>query len=704
MRRPLALAGFSLLLSTLLCILLGTRFALILGSVSLVLLFLLFLKSTNNSRLVTSLRGCCFFFLCGCLGFFLQFQMQVAPLLPLENQTKYVQYTVLEEQGTYDDVAYYTVSAKGLYPDPDKDCQFRLSMAYPHRVAVGDHAGGMVTFSTSSSPTLMADHVYLTATALEEVSPTLYGKEFSFSYYTHQVRESISALFAQQGTKDTLSLVKGICLGNADGMSEELQNAFYSCGLGHLVAVSGLHTSQIGGVFIALFLFLTKSKRWVKLCSLGFVWGFVEITGFSYSSLRAAIMFSFFAVGSCVFRRMDSLNTLGGAVTAIVLCNPFAAYNLGFLASVGACLGIILFTTPLQQKLQKLLPEVFQTNKILSYLLTGFCTTLSATATTIPCNLLAFHTLSPIAPLSNLLCIPLGTAILVLGLCGAVMSFIPPFSFVGTLCLWVAHGLAFLIAQFATILSKIPYHVLPQSTPITFFIIVLCGVGIAWILLYPNRFKGVSKLLVVVLLCLGILSSSFLPALPQNTQEICILATEYDAAMVVMDKDTTILIGSIAPRDLDRYLGSRGITHIDLWVLPQRDNYSTALTSLPKQYQVDEIMTFLYADTLGLLSNVDKNIPIHFLNSMTLGKVKITALDNYSVFVIKTPNTTLYFGDTRGNEQQLQEYPFAFLNRKSGYADVHILHDGKEVYPINQTTVIRATPNGCQVYQPRFVF
>ncbi|MBR3844457.1 MAG: ComEC/Rec2 family competence protein [Clostridia bacterium] len=702
MRRPLAISGFSLALSNLLCVLWGNAFAGIAGGVTLSLLILLFFTSANNSRLVHSLCGCCLFFLCGCFCFLIQYQIQIQPLLPLDHTTKYIEYTVIEEEGTYDEIAYYTVSAKNLYPDKEKECNIRLSMAYPHRVSVGDRAGGIVTFSVSDSAKLSADRIYLTARSQPDVAPTHMGQTHGFSYYAHKARTFITTLFTQTGTNTSTPLLTGICLGNARDMTIEQQTDFYACGLGHLVAVSGLHTNQVGSFFIVLFLMLFQRRRWVKLGSLVFVWGFVLLTGLSFSALRAAIMFTFFAVGSCFFRKMDPLNTLGGAVTAILLCNPFAVGNIGFLASVSACLGLILLASPLEQKLHSLLPMVFQRNKVLSYVIKGLCTTLSALIATIPCNLLSFHSFTLVAPLSNILCVPLGTMALILGLFGTVFSLIPPLSLVGTLCLWTAHRLVTLIIHIAHWLAKIPFGTLPQATPITFFAILLCGGGILWLVLHPHKLKPVVKFLIVILLCCGVLCSSLLPAYPQDTEEICIVANEYDAAVVFLSKDTAILIGGCSMHEMNKILSSRGVSKLNLWVLPNRANYSIALTQLPQQFKVDKIMTFPYADTLGLFSAMKQEIPLHFSNSLTVGSISVTAEENFKSFTVETKNTSLFYGDTVWTEHPPQD--FAFFNQKSEYADRHVLQNEKEYYPIVQTTTIRISPDRHRIYQPNFLF
>ena len=90
MRRPLAIAGFTLLFTNLLCMVLGISASRILGGISLVLLALLWIvKAKNNSRLLSALGGCCFFCLVGCCTFALAFQIQVQPTMKIQLKSCY---------------------------------------------------------------------------------------------------------------------------------------------------------------------------------------------------------------------------------------------------------------------------------------------------------------------------------------------------------------------------------------------------------------------------------------------------------------------------------------------------------------------------------------------------------------------------------------------------------------------------------------
>ena len=700
MRRPLAIAGFSLLFANLLSLCLGTMIAVGMGAVALIIvIFILFRK--NNSRLAKAVSGCCFFFLLGILSFLLIFHINVQPLASLHNTTRYTEFTVVEEKGEYHTSKYYIASAKGFYPNKEKACKIRIATETPITLSIGEKAGALLTFSAKPTYNLLAENVYLTATLAQETAPIVLGQEKGFAYFVGTARRAVADRLNTHGTENTTALVKGICLGDSKGLSLSVESNFFSCGLGHLVAVSGLHTGQIGGLFIGLFLLLTKQKRFVKLFSLLFVWSFVLLTGASFSALRSAIMFSFFAIGSCFLRKPDSLNTLGAAVTAILLCNPLAIGNIGFLASVSACIGLVLLATPLQTKIQSLCPQKVRNTKPCTALAGGLSATLSATAATIPCNFLSFRALSLVAPIANLVCVPLATGILVLGLSGTVFSMLPPLSVLGSVFLWLSHGLASFILFFVEHLAKIPYHSLAQGTPIAFVGFLLFALGAAFILFSKNKGSKIWKPLLIALLCLAMVFSCLLPAFPQSTTEFCFLANSYDGGLLTIHGRTAVFIGASMTWELDQLLSSRGLTQIDLWVVPWRKNYSTALTTLAKQFPVKQIMTFPLAKAMGLFSPWETVPPITCNRTQTTGNITVTAQEDFQAFTITIGNTNLYYGDTRPDKTH--NYPLSFVHTKATNTCHTVTYNGTTKH-IDTTTVIRVRNDAVKVYQPKFFY
>lgn len=76
---------------------------------------------------------------------------------------------------------------------------------------------------------------------------------------------------------------------------------------------------------------------------------FLALSGFQPSASRGAAMYGVLLLADSTGRRSDGLNSLGLAVLAVCLGNPFAGGDLGFALSVTATLGIVLLYRPLEQ-------------------------------------------------------------------------------------------------------------------------------------------------------------------------------------------------------------------------------------------------------------------------------------------------------------------------------------------------------------------
>ena len=112
-------------------------------------------------------------------------------------------------------------------------------------------------------------------------------------------------------------------------------------------------------------------------------------------------------------RRSDGLNSLGLAVLAVCLGNPFAGGDLGFALSVTATLGIVLLYRPLEQaflgrRRQGLAFALWKPAAV------SLAATAAALLGTFPVQLAVFGGFPLLLPLANFLMAAPGTALLYL--------------------------------------------------------------------------------------------------------------------------------------------------------------------------------------------------------------------------------------------------------------------------------------------------
>ena len=181
-------------------------------------------------------------------------------------------------------------------------------------------------------------NIYVTAN-VEEYTKT--GKSvFNLNKYIIDLRKDIKNFFAVNMGNDRGALSCALLIGDVSEMSERVYSYFRSSGVTHLMAVSGLNTSILGGM---LYLFLKRlrvnEKINVSVVLLALV-SYCALSGFTKSVIRSSIMLGVMLVAGVAKKQADALNSLGFSVFIICL-NPFAAVDISALLSCSATLALL---------------------------------------------------------------------------------------------------------------------------------------------------------------------------------------------------------------------------------------------------------------------------------------------------------------------------------------------------------------------------
>lgn len=226
-------------------------------------------------------------------------------------------------------------------------------------------------------------------------------------------RHSLLQRYRQLDADDSqYAVIAAMALGDKSAMSRELKDVYAVSGASHVLALSGLH---LGIIYMLLSLLVVGRRfRVVSQVVIVFsIWAFVLLVGMSSSVVRSALMISVYALLSLANRNRASLNALALAVILILLFSPASLYDVGFQLSFSALLAILL------------IQPLFERPRIVTFLfdrpvlrwLYGLCTvSISAQVGVAPLIAYYFGRFSTYFILTNLLVIPLTTAILYLAL------------------------------------------------------------------------------------------------------------------------------------------------------------------------------------------------------------------------------------------------------------------------------------------------
>ena len=195
------------------------------------------------------------------------------------------------------------------------------------------------------------------------------------------------------------ALGAGILLGVRTSIAPEINDSFAAAGLTHVVAISGWNIAIVTALVLSLIRPLERRAggRWTTaLIAASTVGAYVILTGASPSVVRAALMAGAMLVGRLAGSRAHATSALGLAALAMLLVAPSVLWDVGFQLSLLATAGLIWYGRSIEQRL----------HRWPAWLREPVSLTLAAQLTTLPVILVNFERLSLVAPLSNVLVVP----------------------------------------------------------------------------------------------------------------------------------------------------------------------------------------------------------------------------------------------------------------------------------------------------------
>lgn len=221
-------------------------------------------------------------------------------------------------------------------------------------------------------------------------------------------REKIISDFRITLGDDCGGFLSGMVFGEKRFLDGKIKNSLYRTGIGHIMAVSGLHIS----VMAMFVMYLLKRLRLNKFLSFGIVNIFmlfmVIMANTPASAVRAMIMFDT-AYSAGLFRRKnDTFNSLAVAVLIMCIVNPYIIYSQGFLLSVAGTFGTGVFAPYMVKNLSA---KTFRKR-----IVRDFLAMVSASVAIMPLSMLYFEEVSVISPLTNIIIVPLCTVCMVMGM------------------------------------------------------------------------------------------------------------------------------------------------------------------------------------------------------------------------------------------------------------------------------------------------
>ncbi|MBO4734080.1 MAG: ComEC/Rec2 family competence protein [Clostridia bacterium] len=312
-----------------------------------------------------------------------------------------------------------------------------------------------------------------------------YG-ENSFFAAVGKIRSYIKKTIGDNYSDEDTAVLTALNTGDRSLLSDEFYSKVLTCGVSHVMVVSGLHISIIIG---SIFLLIEKFfyNRYLKaLTSLLLIFLICAVCGFTLSVLRAGCMFLFSAISPVFLRRNDSFNSLGSSVLLLVFISPLCVLSVAFWLSVLSTAAVV-WVAPFYSELfiQKLKIK----NVVFKTLISILTVSVSAMLFTAPVSLTVFGYISLISPFAFLLLTYPVTFALTFNSSGLFLSSVGGLSFVSKPLFFVAGLCAKYIRNIIDNLGLLDFLCVYSNTGIFTIFVLLAAFLVLIMYLYKYRIK-----------------------------------------------------------------------------------------------------------------------------------------------------------------------------------------------------------------------
>ena len=299
------------------------------------------------------------------------------------------------------------------------------------------------------------------------------GEKYSFlKEKLYGFRQVLHDRLAEVFPAKEASVMQTLLLGEKEELDAEVKALYQKNGIAHILSISGLHITLLG---MGVYRLLKRLGLPVRAAAVGgamLLLMYGVMVGMSVSASRAIGMYLLQMLGIFVGRTYDMLTGLGLMALLLVLQEPERLFDVSFLMSFGAVLGICILTpvfsggcwerdadaesevkgitTWLRTVADILGDSAYERNKyregwrkvayegirrMMSAVKGGFAASVGVILFTLPVQLWFFYEIPVYSVLLNLLVLPFMSAVVA----GGILSLIPGLGIVGTvdcLILW----------------------------------------------------------------------------------------------------------------------------------------------------------------------------------------------------------------------------------------------------------------------------
>jgi competence protein ComEC len=160
-----------------------------------------------------------------------------------------------------------------------------------------------------------------------------------------RVRRSLEPIREKENGQKA-AILASLVIGDYSGLLPATREAFQNAGTFHILVVSGLHVAWITGLLLQFFKWIRLPERVRYLLAAVAILVYTCVVGFQASITRCLWMFLLYLTGRMLFRRADPVNILLTSALILLAAEPDWLQEPGFQFSFLSILAIALTAVP----------------------------------------------------------------------------------------------------------------------------------------------------------------------------------------------------------------------------------------------------------------------------------------------------------------------------------------------------------------------
>ncbi|MCM1245113.1 MAG: DNA internalization-related competence protein ComEC/Rec2 [Roseburia sp.] len=341
--------------------------------------------------------------------------------------------------------------------------------------------GKYSTFQKASNPGEFDEYAYYTGKGISGrvLASSFEVKDAGYDPVRHglyMLRQRAMENLRSVMTDEDAGVLGAMILGDKTFLSAETKELYQQSGVGHMLAISGLHISLIGaGLFFFLRSYVLPMKKAV-IVTVVFLLLYGQFTGFPVATTRAVLMMCCALFARYVGRSYDALSAISLSGIVTLLQEPAQLFQCGFLLSYTAIAGILLFS-PVWERLDDRKP-------FLKTVVSG----ISVFFITLPVMLWFFYEICPYSVAANLILLPFLSLLIGVGILGCAVTFF--WQAGGGFLLSTAHYILKFYEFVCSLIERLPFSRMIVGRPSLFLIVAYYAVLVLIVYFYMKCEKG----------------------------------------------------------------------------------------------------------------------------------------------------------------------------------------------------------------------